>query len=91
MEVRKLFIELKQGFYKNQPNLSVEQKLQFALEWVFNSHHLELIIDVKNTIAIVIAVFVILHTVAIVVLIAIQDSITVVICVIWNNNMQFCY
>ena len=46
------------------------------------SHHLELVIDVKNTVAVIVAVFVILHTITIIVLIAIEDAITIVVCVI---------
>ena len=92
MEGGKLFIGWQKGFYfelnstksicRLQP---LEQKLQFALEWVFSSHHSELVIDVKNTVAVIIAVFVILHTIAIIVFITVKDAIAIVVCIIWNS------
>ena len=63
----------------------LEQKLQFALEWVFSSHHSELVIDVKNTVAVIIVVLVILHTIAIIVFITVKDAIAIVIWIIWKS------
>merc|ERR1719507_187806 len=80
---RKSFYWVTTRFYfQLKSNLSDwNKKLQLS-EFSALSHHLQLVIDVKNTVAVIVAVFVILHTVAIIVLITIEDAITIVVCVI---------
>merc|ERR1719507_2130342 len=80
---RKSFYWVTTRFYfQLKSNLSDwNKKLQLS-EFSALSHHLQLVIDVKNTVAVIVAVFVILHTVAIIVLITIEVAITILILVL---------
>merc|ERR1719507_1125944 len=77
---RKSFYWVTTRFYfQLKSNLSDwNKKLQLS-EFSALSHHLQLVIDVKNPVAVIVAVFVILHTVAIIVLITIEDAITIIV------------
>merc|ERR1719507_1008598 len=75
---RKSFYWVTTRFYfQLKSNLSDWNKNLQLSEFSALSHHLQLVIDVKNTVAVIVAVFVILHTIAIIVLITIEDAITI--------------
>merc|ERR1719400_2521777 len=78
---RKSFYWVTTRFYfQLKSNLSDwNKKLQLS-EFSALSHHLELVIDVKNTVAVIVAVFVILHTITIIFLI--KEAVVVVISIL---------
>merc|ERR1719331_3798165 len=77
---RKSFYWVTTRFYfQLKSNLSDwNKKLQLS-EFSALSHHLQLVIDVKNTVAVIVAVFVILHAVAIKILILVLNAVAIIV------------